>query len=114
MDRRSAAISRPLPRPGGRCLSWYNPDIGIIVALPNSGGRGVTSGRSPCRHAPVGSLDPFPRGGRAAMNILAFREPISAWSHGSWLLLSIPAFVLLWRRGRGDLGKRVSLVVFGL
>ncbi len=48
------------------------------------------------------------------MNILDFREPVSAWTHGSWLLLSLPAFVLLWRRGRGDLGKRVSLVVFGL
>ncbi len=48
------------------------------------------------------------------MNILQFREPVNAWSHGSWLLLSIPALVLLWHRGRGDLGKRVSLVVFGL
>ena len=48
------------------------------------------------------------------MNILDLREPVSAWSHGSWLLLSLPALVLLWRRGRGDLGKRVSLVVFGL
>ena len=48
------------------------------------------------------------------MNILGFREPVNAWSHGSWLLLSLPAVALLWRRGRGDLGKRVSLVVFGL
>ena len=48
------------------------------------------------------------------MNILELREPFSAWSHGSWLLLSLPAVVLLWRRGGGDLGKRVSLVVFGL
>ena len=48
------------------------------------------------------------------MNILDPREPVSAWSHGTWLLLSLPTFALLWRRGRGDFGKRVSLVVFGL
>ncbi len=48
------------------------------------------------------------------MNILELREPVSAWSHGSWLLLSLPAVVLLWRRGGGDLGKRISLFVFGL
>jgi hemolysin III len=48
------------------------------------------------------------------VNILDLREPFSALSHGSWWLLSLPAVVLLWRRGGGDLGKRVSLVVFGL
>jgi hemolysin III len=45
---------------------------------------------------------------------LNFREPVSAWTHGSWLLLSIPATVLLWRRSEGDAARRLSLLVFGL
>jgi len=43
-----------------------------------------------------------------------FREPISAWSHCLWFLLSVPATVILWRRCHGDLTKRISLLVFGL
>jgi hypothetical protein len=31
-----------------------------------------------------------------------FREPINAWSHCLWLLLSIPATVFLWLRSEGD------------
>lgn len=46
--------------------------------------------------------------------LLAFREPVSAWSHCLWLLLSIPATVWLWRRGGGDRAKQCSLVVFGV
>jgi hemolysin III len=45
---------------------------------------------------------------------LTFREPVSAWTHCSWLLLSIPATILLWRRGDGDPARRLSLVVFGV
>src|SRR5437667_263006 len=45
---------------------------------------------------------------------LTFREPFSAWSHCTWLLLSIPATGLLWRRSRGDLARRLSLLVFGV
>jgi hemolysin III len=48
------------------------------------------------------------------MTYLEFREPVSAWTHGSWLLLSIPATALLWRRSEGDLARRLSLLVFGL
>src|SRR4051812_9485123 len=48
------------------------------------------------------------------MSFLDPREPVNTLSHGAWFVLSIPAIVLLWRRGRGDLGKRISLVVFGL
>jgi hemolysin III len=45
---------------------------------------------------------------------LDFREPISAWTHGSWLLLSVPATMVLWRRSGTNLARRISLLVFGL
>jgi hemolysin III len=48
------------------------------------------------------------------VSFLTFREPVSAWTHGSWLLLSIPATILLWRRGHGDPARRLSLLVFGV
>ena len=43
-----------------------------------------------------------------------FREPASAWSHLAGLMLSLPGLVILWRAGIGDLGKRISLVIYGL
>jgi hemolysin III len=46
--------------------------------------------------------------------LLDFREPMNAWSHGLWLLLSIPATVILWRRCEGDGAKRLSLLIFGV
>ncbi len=46
--------------------------------------------------------------------LINFREPFSAWSHGLWLLLSIPATLLLWRRCGNDRSKRLSFLVFGL
>ena len=48
------------------------------------------------------------------MLFLDLREPVSAWSHGSWLLLSLPATWLLWRRSGGDRARRFSMLVFGL
>ena len=48
------------------------------------------------------------------MDWLMVREPFSAWSHAMWLLLSLPATVLLWRLGRGDRLKQFGLLVFGL
>jgi hemolysin III len=48
------------------------------------------------------------------MNILNLREPVSAWSHGTWLLLSFPATWLLWRKSGADLAKRLSVLVFGM
>src|SRR4051812_43523774 len=49
------------------------------------------------------------------MNILMHvREPFNAWSHGLWLFVSIPATILLWRRSRGDRGKQLSLLIYGL
>src|SRR4051794_3004343 len=44
---------------------------------------------------------------------LDFREPVNAWSHCLWLLLSLPATWLLWRRCDGDRAKRLSLLIFG-
>jgi hemolysin III len=48
------------------------------------------------------------------MNILNLREPVSAWSHGTWLLLSFPATWLLWRKSGADLAKRLSVLIFGM
>jgi hemolysin III len=41
------------------------------------------------------------------------REPLSAWSHGLWSVLALPATILLLQRCRGSLDKRISLLVFG-
>src|SRR5215468_6387904 len=43
-----------------------------------------------------------------------FRDPVSAWTHGIWMVLSLPASVVTWRLCRGDLVKQLSLLVFGL
>jgi len=44
-----------------------------------------------------------------------FREPVSAWTHFAGLMLSVPGTMILWRRSGGpDLGKRLSLLVYGL
>src|SRR4051794_31665878 len=48
------------------------------------------------------------------MNVFDFREPVSAWTHCAGLLLAIPGTLILWRRGGGDPGKRLSLLVYGL
>jgi hemolysin III len=48
------------------------------------------------------------------MNFLDLREPVSTWSHCAGLLLALPGTLLLWRRGVGDLGKRLSLLLYGL
>jgi len=47
------------------------------------------------------------------MELLSFREPVSAWSHCSWLVLSIPGTILLCLRSRGGVGKRLSFLIFG-
>jgi hemolysin III len=48
------------------------------------------------------------------MNAFDLREPVSAWTHFAGLLLAIPGTLLLLRRSGGDLGKRLSLLVYGL
>jgi hemolysin III len=48
------------------------------------------------------------------MYALPFREPASAWSHFAGLVLAAPGLVVLWRASVGDLGKRISLVIYAL
>jgi hemolysin III len=48
------------------------------------------------------------------MDFFHLREPVSSWTHCAGLLLAIPGTWLLWRRGAGDTGKRLSLLVYGL
>jgi hemolysin III len=48
------------------------------------------------------------------MDFLNPREPVSTWSHGLWLLLVLPGSVWLWRRSRGDRGKQLSVLIYGL
>ena len=48
------------------------------------------------------------------MSCLSFREPVNAWTHGIWLLLSLPVTLLLWRLCRGNRLKQVGLLVFGI
>jgi hemolysin III len=48
------------------------------------------------------------------MNLLIFREPVNAWTHGAWMLLCIPAGVLLQLRAQRDLLKRVGFAIFTL
>jgi hemolysin III len=42
-----------------------------------------------------------------------FREPASSWTHFAGLMVAIPGVVLLVRRSGGDLGKRISLLIYG-
>ncbi len=44
------------------------------------------------------------------MNVFDLREPVSAWSHGVWLLLIVPAALLLWRRTSGDRVRQAILL----
>jgi hemolysin III len=48
------------------------------------------------------------------MSWLIGREPVSAWTHGAWMLISLPASYVLWRLSRGDGLKRVGMAIFGL
>jgi hemolysin III len=48
------------------------------------------------------------------MALLSLRDPVSAWSHFTWLLLAVPATCVLWQRSRGDRAKQFSLLIFGL
>jgi hemolysin III len=46
------------------------------------------------------------------MQGLPFREPISAWTHFTWMVLAFPAAWPLWRRAGSDPLKRVGAAVF--
>jgi hemolysin III len=46
------------------------------------------------------------------MDLLSFREPVNAWTHGVWMLLCIPAGLLLQLRCRGCLRKQIAFAIF--
>ncbi len=48
------------------------------------------------------------------MDYLDFRDTISAWTHGIWMVLAPPATVLLLLRSRGDRLKQLGLLIFGI
>jgi hemolysin III len=48
------------------------------------------------------------------MDFLSPREPVSAWSHGLWLVLVLPGSWLLWKRSGPDRVKQFSLMIYGL
>src|SRR5690242_18362434 len=43
-----------------------------------------------------------------------FREPISAWTHFTWMALAVPAAWPLWRRAGPDPLKRAGAAAFAL
>ena len=48
------------------------------------------------------------------MNWLAPHDPVSAWTHGLWMLAAIPAgFVLVWKN-RGDPGRMIATSLFAV
>src|SRR5207302_2720188 len=75
------------------------------ATTPSPGGVAAPEGCAPSR-----SLDH----GVARMGWLDFREPVSAWTHGAWALLSLPAMLLLWARTGDNPVKRLGLMVFGV
>lgn len=48
------------------------------------------------------------------MDLFQFREPVCAWTHGIWMVLAVPATLLLVKRSRGNLAKQLSLLIFGV
>ncbi len=48
------------------------------------------------------------------MDWLIFREPISAWTHGIWMIFALAGCLLLWRVGRGDPVKQAALLLYGV
>jgi hemolysin III len=48
------------------------------------------------------------------MDDLCLRDPVSACTHFTWMVLALPGTLILWRLSRGHLLKRVGVLVFGL
>jgi hemolysin III len=48
------------------------------------------------------------------MNLLIFREPVNAWTHGAWVLFCIPAAILLQLRAQRCPLKHVGFAIFSL
>jgi hemolysin III len=47
------------------------------------------------------------------MELFDLREPVSACSHGAWLMMSIPSTIFLLRSTRDNRAKQLSMLVFG-
>jgi hemolysin III len=47
------------------------------------------------------------------MDFLDFREPVASWTHCVGFLLAIPGTWLLWKRTRGNLGLRITVLIYG-
>jgi hemolysin III len=48
------------------------------------------------------------------MEWFVLRQPVSAWTHASWWILSIPTTILLCRLARGNVLKQAGFVIFGI
>jgi hemolysin III len=48
------------------------------------------------------------------MDWLIFREPVSAWTHGIWMIFALVGCLLLWQVGRGDPVKQAALLLYGI
>jgi hemolysin III len=48
------------------------------------------------------------------MDLLNFRDPVSAWTHCAGMILAVPATVYLCWRGWGSRSRVVGLLIFGL
>lgn len=48
------------------------------------------------------------------MMVLNLREPVSALTHGAWLLLIMPGALLLWRQASGDRVRRFVLLGYAV
>ena len=48
------------------------------------------------------------------MNLFDLRETVSSWTHFAGLILALPGTLLLLLRSAGDLGKQLSLLVYGI
>jgi hemolysin III len=48
------------------------------------------------------------------MFLFAFREPVNAWTHLTWLLLALPGTLFLWQRGAGNRARQFTLLIYGL
>lgn len=48
------------------------------------------------------------------MNFFDLREPVSAGSHGAWLLLALAGAILLWRRANGHRARQIILLGYAI
>jgi hemolysin III len=48
------------------------------------------------------------------MDLLHPREPVNTWSHAIWLMVALAGVLLLWRCGRTDRARQLTLLIYGL